>query len=83
MRKLGVYAIKTIDPGIGSSIHYAGTLPFSNNEKSLTLNSNGRLNGTQHVFVADGSGFNYLPAKGLTFSLMANAHLVAKNLLSF
>ena len=27
--------------------------------------------------VADGSGFRFLPAKGLTLSLMANAHLVA------
>jgi hypothetical protein len=28
--------------------------------------------------VADGSGMRYLPAKGLTFSLMASAHNVAE-----
>jgi hypothetical protein len=52
-------------------------LPFSKEEQPLTLASNGRLHGTSNVYVADGSGFTYLPAKGLTFTLMANAHLAA------
>lgn len=77
-RKLGAWPLKTVRPKTGASIHYAGTLPFSENEKALALNLNGRLHGTKNVFVADGSGFSYLPAKGLTFSLMANAHLVAE-----
>jgi hypothetical protein len=81
MRAMGCYAIKRVDPGMGSSIHYAGTLPFSKEERIFTLSSDGRLNKTKHVYVADGSGFSYLPAKGLTFSLMANAHNVAKNAL--
>ncbi len=81
MRSLGCFAIKQIDPGMGASIHYAGTLPFNNKGKPFTLAHNGRLNGAKNVFVADGSGFSYLPAKGLTFSLMANAHNVAKNVL--
>jgi len=81
MRKMGVYALKRIDPGMGSSIHYAGTLPFSTEDKKFTLHPNGKLNGTKKVFVADGSGFNYLPAKGLTFSLMANAHRTALNVI--
>ena len=81
MSSLGCFAIKRVDPGIGASIHYAGTLPFNKEEELLTLSYNGRLNGTKNVFVADGSGFSYLPAKGLTLSLMANAHSVAKNVL--
>lgn len=81
MRSLGCYAIKRIHPGHGSSIHYAGTLPFNDNGKEFTLTSSGRLNGTKNIFVADGSGFRYLPAKGLTFSLFANAHNVALNVL--
>ncbi len=81
-RKLGLYTIKRIDPGFGSSIHYAGTLPFSKTAKPLTLKTNGQLHGTSNVYVADSSSFTYLPAKGLTFSLMANAHLIAKNALS-
>ena len=82
MRKLGVYAIKRIDAGMGSSIHYAGTLPFTERDELLTLASTGKLNGTKKVYVADGSGFTYLPAKGLTFSLMANAHITALNSLN-
>jgi hypothetical protein len=77
MRSMGVFAIKRIDPGFGSGIHYAGVLPFDASEKPFTLHENGRLHGTKRIFVADGSGFTYLPAKGLTFSLMANAHNVA------
>jgi hypothetical protein len=77
MRRLGVYGFKAIDPGNGASIHYAGTLPYSDKPKKYHLQANGRLHGTKRIYVADSSGFNYLPAKGLTFSLMANAHLVA------
>lgn len=79
MRRMRVIALKSIDPGMGSSIHYAGTIPFSDTEQPLTLSKTGRLHGTRNVYVADGSGFTYLPAKGLTFSLMANAHTVAEN----
>lgn len=81
MRKLGAIPVKMIDPGMGSSIHYAGTLPFSDNDKPFTLANEGRLHGTQNVYVADGSGFRFLPAKGLTLSLMANAHVTAQNAL--
>lgn len=81
MRLLGCWAVKRVDPGMGSSVHYAGTLPFHKEEKPFTLSPSGRLNGTKNIFVADGSGFSYLPAKGLTFSLMANAHLVAQHVL--
>lgn len=81
LRRLGAWALKTVRPPIGASIHYAGALPFSDTELPFTLSSQGKLHGTNHVYVADGSGFRFLPAKGLTLSLMANAHLVAKNLI--
>jgi hypothetical protein len=77
LRQLGCFPIKRMDPGFGSSIHYAGTVPFSAEDRPGTTHPTGRLNGTRNVFIADGSGFNYLPAKGITFSLMANAHAVA------
>ena len=76
LRSLGAWAIKRIQPGMGSSIHYAGTLPFAGDGRPFSLLSDGRLAGTRRVWVADGSGFRFLPAKGLTLSLMANAHLV-------
>lgn len=80
-RRLGIHAIKRINPGYGASIHYAGTLPFSHRDHSFTLSPSGRLHGTQNVYVADSSGFNYLPACGLTFSLLANAHIIAQKAL--
>jgi hypothetical protein len=80
VRKIGAYAIKHVSPGHGSSIHYAGTLPFDDTEKPFSLDRSGRLNATKNIFVADGSGFRFLPAKGPTLSLMANAHLVAQRL---
>jgi len=81
MRGLGTYSLKKLDPGAGASIHYAGTLPFSQKREPFTLSSSGLLHGTRSVYVADSSGFNYLPAPGLTYSLMANAHNVAEGLL--
>lgn len=78
MRKLGAYSKGSIDPGNGASIHYAGTVPFSDSDKPFTLTPTGRLRGTKSIYVADSSGFRYLPAPGLTFSLMANAHLTAE-----
>jgi len=81
MRKLHTYPIKRVKTEHGSAIHYAGTLPFSEDSQSMHLSPNGRLHNTKHVYVADSSGFQFLPAKGLTFTLMANAHIVAENVL--
>ncbi len=77
LRTLGCQPLRTIRVPQGGSIHYAGTLPFDSSGKPFTLSPQGRLSGTRSVFVADGSGFRYLPAKGITFTLMANAHCVA------
>jgi hypothetical protein len=79
LRKLGCYPVMRMDPGYGSSIHYAGTVPFCNEDKFGTTAVNGKLNRTKNVFMADSSGFLYLPAKGITFTIMANAHVVANN----
>lgn len=79
LRHMGAYGLKRIDPGFGSSIHYAGTLPFSKKQEAFRLHPSGRLHGTSGVYIADSSGFKYLPAPGLTFSLMANARIVAEN----
>lgn len=81
LRRLGCYPVKRIDPGYGSSIHYGGTLPFDDAGKPLTLSADGKLNGAQNVYVADGSGFRYMPAKGPTLTLMANAHIVSHSAL--
>ena len=79
--KLGLLPLTKQTPKMGASIHYCGTMPFSNIEKSFGLYSNGKLMGSKNVFVADGSGFKYLPAKGITLTLMANAHNVASKII--
>jgi choline dehydrogenase-like flavoprotein len=80
-RRLGIFAIRRINPGYGASIHYAGTLPFNEKDEPFTLSPSGRLHGTRCVYVADSSGLKYLPARGLTFSLLANAHNTAERAL--
>jgi hypothetical protein len=79
--KLGIISLKKVSPGMGSSIHYAGTLPFSRIPKPLHLREDGMLHFTKNIFVADGSGFRFAPAKGFAFSLMANAHRTAEHAL--
>ena len=81
LRKLGCLPVKTVQPPYGASIHYAGTLPFDETGKPLTTNARGLLAGTNQVFIADSSPFCFLPAKGLTFTIMANAHRTALQVL--
>ena len=81
LKQLGCLPVKTFETAAGASAHYAGTLPFANDGSALTTFPGGQLAGTNNVFVADGSGFRYLPAKGLTFTLMANAHITALRIL--
>lgn len=73
IRKLGCIPIKIVHQGHGASVHYAGQFPMTNENKHLTTGLTGCLQGTQKVYIADGSVFPRLPAKGLTFTLMANA----------
>ena len=67
-----------IATGAGSSIHYAGTLPMSD-DRGLPLRTapSGKLNQTRRVFLADSAPWTFLPAKGPTLTLMANARRVA------
>lgn len=63
---------------MGTSAHYAGTLPMTPGEKPHTTTSEGRVRGFANLFVADGAGFPFLPAKNLTLTLMANASRIAE-----
>jgi choline dehydrogenase-like flavoprotein len=80
LAQLGCHALKRQPMRAGSTLHYAGTLPFGDGAQPFTVAADGRLAGTRRVFVADGSPFRYLPGNGLTFTLMAWAHVVAEGL---
>lgn len=82
LRKLGAI----VPPGMtrilppGSSIHYAGTLPMSREKRPFTSDSACRSHDWENLTFADGATFPFLPAKNLTYTLMANAVRVASTL---
>lgn len=65
----------------GSSVHYAGTLPMTAEGSQHTCAPDGAVRGFQGLFVVDGAGFPWLPAKNVTFTLMANAVRIAERML--
>jgi choline dehydrogenase-like flavoprotein len=64
-------------PAMGNSLHYAGTLPMKAAPGPYQTDASGRLFGTTSVYVVDGAAFTELPAKNLTFTIMANAARIA------
>ena len=58
---------------MGSSVHYSGTLPMAREKKSWCVSENCQSYDIQNMFVVDGAAMPHLPAKNLTFTLMANA----------
>ncbi len=83
----GLRALGCLVPGAmmrilprGSSVHYAGTLPMSRSEAEHTTGADGAVRGFRGLYVVDGAGFPWLPAKNLTFTLMANATRIASTM---
>lgn len=64
----------------GSSIHYAGTLPMAAQKQPFTCDAWCRSHDWENLYYADGATFPFLPAKNLTYTLMANAVRVASTL---
>jgi choline dehydrogenase-like flavoprotein len=62
---------------MGASVHYAGTLPMSDTPHPGTVSPDCRSHDFENLYVVDGSTFPFLPAKNITFTLMANAARVA------
>jgi choline dehydrogenase-like flavoprotein len=62
---------------MGASVHYSGTLPMHNRGGRWTTSADCRCQEFENVFIVDGTTFPFLPAKNLTFTLMANAARVA------
>jgi choline dehydrogenase-like flavoprotein len=63
---------------MGASVHYSGTLPMSEKPAPFTTSINCQSHDFNNLFIVDGSTFPFLPAKNITFSLMANAIRVAE-----
>jgi choline dehydrogenase-like flavoprotein len=63
---------------MGASVHYAGTLPMTDKPTSLACSKHCQSHDVENLYFADGSTFPDLPAKNLTFTLMANATRIAE-----
>jgi choline dehydrogenase-like flavoprotein len=62
---------------MGASVHYAGTIPMTREAAPFTATPEGRSRDFQNLWFVDGTTFPFLPAKNLTFTLMANAARIA------
>ncbi len=73
---MGIFKTK-----MGASIHYAGTIPISpQGQYPIGMNDHGHIHTTKNVYVFDSAGWTYLPSRGLTFTIMANAHRLCEEL---
>lgn len=62
----------------GHAVHYACTLPMKRSPGRYQCDADGRLGGSGNVFIADSAAFSRLPAKNMSFAMMANAMRVAE-----
>ena len=62
---------------MGASVHYAGMLPMSRTEGEHTVSETCESHTVKNLYLVDGATFPFLPAKNITFTLMANAVRVA------
>jgi choline dehydrogenase-like flavoprotein len=63
---------------MGASVHYAGTMPMSETAAPFTTTKYCQSRDFENLFLVDGSTYPFLPAKNITFTLMANAVRVAE-----
>lgn len=75
LRKMGYVTHPALvqRPGGGSGLHFAATLPMRASPARYETDPTGRLFGARRVSIVDGACFSRLPAKNLTFTIMANA----------
>ena len=64
---------------MGASVHYSGTIPMSMRAGAYTTSPDCRSHDFDNLYIVDGTTFPFLPAKNITFTLMANAVRVANN----
>jgi hypothetical protein len=64
---------------MGASVHYSGTIPMSKTKTAHTTSEYCRSHDFDNLFIVDGTTFPFLPAKNITYTLMANAVRVAEH----
>lgn len=65
---------------MGQGLHFAATLPMRAEPGRYEADKHGRLFGTRNVYIVDGAGMSRLPSKNLTFTIMANALRISRQL---
>lgn len=83
-RKIGYFSHSSLVQYLpfGSSLHVAGMLPMTERpSRYYECDADGRLGGDGNIHVIDGACFSSLPAKNLTFTIMANAMRIAERAL--
>lgn len=80
-RRLGAWSHPALVVRVptGHAVHYAGTLPMRQQPGRYECDPTGALAGTRHVYIADSAAFGALPAKNMSFGMMAYAMRVAAN----
>lgn len=76
LRRIGFFATAALSrlAAPGDSIHYGGCIPMRESpHHRYETDRFGKLLGTENVYVGDAAGFPFLPAKNLTYTIMANA----------
>ncbi len=66
---------------MGASVHYAGTIPMSEEKTAFTASKYCQSHDFNNLYFVDGTTFPFLPAKQLTLTMMANAVRVAEEAL--
>ncbi len=82
LRRIGAWTHPTLMSRVptGHAIHYAGTLPMRLEPDRYECDPTGRLHGSQNVFIGDSASFSALPAKNMSFAMMANAMRIAAHI---
>jgi choline dehydrogenase-like flavoprotein len=82
LRRLGYWTHPGLiqRPGMGQGLHFAATLPMRAEPRRHQTDAQGRLFGTSRVHIVDGACMSRLPAKNLTFTIMANALRISRQI---
>lgn len=68
-----IFKLFSIEQNVGNSQHLGCSFPMAINPKKNQTDIYGRPKGFKKVFLIDSTSFNSIPAKPLTYTIMANA----------